>query len=99
MNLLRLLRGDLRGVDLSRLWLRQVYLQEVDAQDASLAHAHLVEAVLAEPFDHAVCSALSADGKYLAAGMLNGEVRLWRVADRTPVLAVAAHPGPCGAWR
>src|SRR5262249_12884071 len=33
-NLLRLLRGDLRGLDLSRLAIRQAYLAEVDAQDA-----------------------------------------------------------------
>jgi WD40 repeat protein/transcriptional regulator with XRE-family HTH domain len=94
VNLLRLRRGELRGVDLSRLWLRQVYLPAVDAHDGSLAGAHLVEAVLAEPFDHAVATAVSADGQYLAAGTLNGEVRLWRVADRTPVLTVVAgHAG------
>src|SRR4051794_6503889 len=50
-NLLRLLRGDLRGVDLSRLALRQVYLQGVDAQDASLAGAGLVGAVMDESFN------------------------------------------------
>ena len=37
VNLLRLVRGDLRGVDLSGLSLRLAFLQEVDAQDASLA--------------------------------------------------------------
>ena len=37
MNLLRLLRGDLRGADLSGLAIREAYLQEVEAQDASLA--------------------------------------------------------------
>jgi hypothetical protein len=41
VNLLRLLRGDLRGVDLSRLAIRQAYLAEVHAQAASLAGAHL----------------------------------------------------------
>ncbi len=39
VNLLRLLRGDLRAIDLSRLTLRQVYLQGVEAQDTSLASA------------------------------------------------------------
>src|SRR5262249_42701635 len=34
VNLLRLLRGDLRGLDLSRLAIRQAYLAEVDAQGA-----------------------------------------------------------------
>jgi len=36
VNLLRLLRGDLRNVDLSKLTIRQAYLEQVDAQDASL---------------------------------------------------------------
>src|SRR5262249_41747980 len=36
VNLLRLLRGDLRGLDLSRLALRQAYLAQVDARDTSL---------------------------------------------------------------
>ena len=48
INLLRLLRGDLRGLDLSRLAIRQAYLAEVDAQDARLVDAHLAETVLAE---------------------------------------------------
>jgi WD40 repeat protein len=96
VNLLRLLRGDLRGLDLSRLALQQAYLQGVEAQDASLAGTHLTEAVLAEAFDYPVAIALSADGAFLAAGMPTGEVRLWRAADRTPLLAVQAHTG--GAW-
>ena len=93
VNLLRLLRGDLRGLDLSRLALRQVYLQGVDAQDASLADAHLAETVLAEPFAYPTAVALSADGALLAAGTPTGEVCLWRVADRTLLLAVQAHTG------
>src|SRR6266851_632796 len=39
--LLRVLRGDLRGLDLSQLALRSVYLQGVEMQDTSLAGAHL----------------------------------------------------------
>jgi len=35
--LLRLRRGDLRGLDLSRLALRGVYLQGVEMQDARLS--------------------------------------------------------------
>jgi Probable transposase/WD domain, G-beta repeat len=92
-TLLRLLRGHLRGVDLSRLSIRQVYLQEVEAQDARLVGAHLVQAVLAEAFNYSVCVALNADGAYLAAGTSNGEVRLWRVVDRAPLLAMQGHTG------
>src|SRR5207302_10706188 len=41
--LLRLLRGDLRGLDLSHLALRGAYLQGVDMQDTRLAGAELCE--------------------------------------------------------
>jgi WD40 repeat protein/transcriptional regulator with XRE-family HTH domain len=93
VNLLRLLRGDLRGIDLSRLVLRQVYLQAVDAQDGSLANAHLAGAVLDEPFAYPTAVALSADGGILVAGTPAGDVRVWRTADRTLLLAVQGHTG------
>jgi transcriptional regulator with XRE-family HTH domain len=93
VNLLRLLRGDLRGLDLSRLAIRQAYLQEVEAQDASPAGAHLAAAVLGEAFAYPSAVALTADGALLAAGTLTGEVRLWRAADRTLLLALQAHTG------
>src|SRR5712692_3996743 len=96
VNLLRLLRGDLRGLDLSRLAMRQAYLAEVDAQDASLVDAHLAETVLAEAFDFPGWVALSGDGAVLAAGTATGQVWLWRVADRTPLWAVQGHTG--GVW-
>ena len=62
VNLLRLLWGDLRGLDLSDLRIRQAFLQEVEAQDASLARAHLSEALLVDAFSYPTCVALSADG-------------------------------------
>ena len=99
VNLLRLLRGDLRGLDLSRLAIRQAYLAEVDAQDASLVDAHLAETVLAEAFDFPSSVALSGDGALLAAGTSTGEVWLWRVADRTPLWSCRATPARSGAWR
>jgi transcriptional regulator with XRE-family HTH domain len=94
VNLLRLQRGDLRSFDLTRLALRQAYLAGVEAQDASLAGTQLSEAVLAESFHLPVCLALSGDGATLVAGTIVGEVWLWRVADRTPLLAVQGHTGP-----
>jgi transcriptional regulator with XRE-family HTH domain len=93
VNLLRLLRRDLRGLDLSQLALRHAYLQGVEMQDASLAGAHLAEAVLGEAFAYPTAVALSADGAFLVAGTPAGEMRLWRVADRTPLLAVQGHIG------
>ena len=91
VNLLRLLRGELRGLDLSRLVLRQVFLQGVDAQDASLAGASLDRVVLDETFAYPTAVALSADGVFLAAGTPTGEVRLWRAADRTLLVTTQWH--------
>jgi WD40 repeat protein len=93
INLLRLLRGQLRGLDLSHLAIRQAYLAMVEAQDARLAGAHMAESVLAEAFDFPGSVALSADGTVLAAGTSTGQVWLWRVADRTLVAMLEGHTG------
>jgi WD40 repeat protein/DNA-binding XRE family transcriptional regulator len=96
VNLLRLLRGHLRGLDLTHLAVRQAYLQGVEAQGASLAGANLAEVVLSEAFNYPTSIALSADGAYLAAGTSTGELCLWRIAERTLLLAMQAHSG--GVW-
>src|SRR5262249_54178603 len=93
VNLLRLLRGDLRGLDLSRLSLQQVYLQGVEAQDTSLAGADLVGAVLDEAFAYTTGVALSADGAFVLAGTPTGDVRLWRATDRTLLQTAHGHSG------
>src|SRR5262249_3082350 len=93
VNLLRLLRGELCGLDLSRLAIRQAYLAEVDAQDASLVGAHLAETVLAEAFDFPAWVALSGDGAVLAAGTSTGQVWLWRGAARARRRGVQGHAG------
>jgi WD40 repeat protein len=93
VNLLRLLRGNLRGTDLSRLVLRQIYLQGVDAQDATMVDTRLGEAVLAQSFAYPTSVALSADGILVAAGTSTGEVRLWHAADRTLLLTMQWHAG------
>jgi WD40 repeat protein/transcriptional regulator with XRE-family HTH domain len=94
VNLLRLERGDLRRLNLARLFIRQAYLAGSEAQDASLIGAQLSESVLADAFSFPIAVALSGDGASLVAGTAAGEVRLWRVADRTPLLAAHAHTGP-----
>jgi hypothetical protein len=94
VNLLRPRRGDLRALDLGHLALRQAYLAGVEAQDTSLAGAHLSQVVLTEAFTFPLSVALSGDGAFLAAGTSAGEVWLWRVADRTPLLGLQGHTGP-----
>jgi predicted ATPase/transcriptional regulator with XRE-family HTH domain len=51
INLLRLLRGNLRSLDLSRLALRGVYMQGVEMQDATLSGATIRDSLFTETFD------------------------------------------------
>src|SRR5712692_6406091 len=89
--LLRLLRGHLRGLDLSQLALRGVYLQGVELQDATLSGALLRESVLTEAFDAIWTVAISKSGQYWATGSKRGEVRVWREAGQTLHLAWQEH--------
>src|SRR5438876_648569 len=89
--LLRLLRGDLRGLDLSQLALRGAYLQGVEMQDTTLAGARLRECVLTEAFDAITTVAISPSGQYWATGGRRGRVQVWRENGHTLHLALQAH--------
>lgn len=75
--LLRLLRGNLRGVDLSLLVLRDLYLQDVEMQDARLVNAAIQDSVFTEAFDALTAVAISSTGEYWAASSRRGEIRIW----------------------
>jgi len=96
VNLLRVARGHLRDLDLSGLSLRQVDFAAVSAQGTSLARAELENALFAQQFGAAMCASLSADGSFLIVGTMSGEVRAWRLSDRTPVMLVQQPSG--AAW-
>jgi WD40 repeat protein/transcriptional regulator with XRE-family HTH domain len=96
VNLLRLLRGELRGLDLSNLEIEHAYLADMDAQDASLVDSHVADTALADAFGFPGSVALSGDGTWLAAGTATGQVWLWRMADRTPVWTSQDDTG--AAW-
>jgi WD40 repeat protein len=93
VNLLRLLRGDLRGLDLSGLHIRQAYLSEVEAQDARLVGSALIETVFAEPFNYPTSIALASNASCLAAGTSTGDVCLWRLPERTLVTILRGGTG------
>jgi WD40 repeat protein len=91
VTLWRVLRGNLRGLDLSRLVLRGVSLQGVEMQDANLSGALMRECVLTETFDAIWAVAISRSGHFWAAGSKRGEVRVWREAGQTLHLVWQAH--------
>ena len=78
--LLHTLRGNLQGLDLSGLSLRNAYLQGVEMQDASLAGAQVQNCVFTETFEALTGVAISSKGDYWAAASRRGEIRIW-IAD------------------
>ncbi len=89
--LLRVLQGDLRGLDLSRLVIRGASLQGVEMQGAKLSGALLHETVFTETFDTSWSVAISRNGQYWAAGSTRGEVRVWRERGKVLHLAWQGH--------
>src|SRR5450755_2886362 len=89
--LLRVLRGDLRGLDLSHLAFRGVSLQGVEMQDASLAKAILRDTTFSEAIDAIMVVAVSSTGHYWAAATRQGKVRMWKEAGQTLHRVWQAH--------
>ena len=91
--LLHMLRGDLRGLNLSRLALRGVYLQGVEMQDATLSGALIRDSLFTETFDAILAVAVSPDGRYWAAVGKQGEVRVWAARGQALHRVWQAHTG------
>jgi WD40 repeat protein/DNA-binding XRE family transcriptional regulator len=89
--LLKALRGDLRGLDLSQLAIRGAYLQGVQMQDANLSGAVMRECVLSEDFDVINAVAISESGQYWVALSRRGGVWVWREEGKLLHLAWQAH--------
>ena len=81
VTLLRIQRGHLRGLDLSKLALRGAYLQGVEMQDATLSKAIIKDSKFTENFDGIWAVAISGSGQYWAASTSREEVRVWEVID------------------
>ena len=92
-RLLRISRGDLHGLDLSHLMLREVYLQGVQMQDTNLRDSRIQSSIFTESFDSMWDVAISPNGKYWAAVSRRGEIRVWDSARTDSAQYVA------GAWR
>ncbi len=91
LALLRMLRGHLRGLDLSQLAIRGASLQGVEMQDASLAEALLRDTTFTEAFDATRVVAISRNGTYWAAGSRRGIARVWQEGGKLLHLAWQAH--------
>lgn len=91
LALLRELRGNLRGLDLSHLTLRDAYLQGIEMQDTSLTGARLYNPVFTDVRGATWAVAISCSGQQWAAGSRSGGVRVWSEGGRRLSLAWQAH--------
>jgi WD40 repeat protein len=94
VNLLVALQIDFTGYDLSYLPICQAYLQGVNFQFVNLAHCHLEKTVFSQALGSIFSVTFSPDQKLLATGGMDGQIRIWRVADGHQLLAWQAH----GDW-
>jgi WD40 repeat protein len=93
LNLFCHLETDLTGYNFSCLSVWQADLRNVKLHDVNFQNADLAKSVFAETFGGVVSVAFSPDGKLLATGDTNGEIRLRQVKDSTQVLSCQGHNG------
>ncbi|ARV57285.1 hypothetical protein BZZ01_00395 [Nostocales cyanobacterium HT-58-2] len=92
-NLLCHLETDLSGYDFSHLAVWQADLRNVKLHNANFAHANIAKCVFAETIGGIHSVAFTPDGKLLATGDTNGEIRLYQVADGKQLLTCKGHTG------
>ncbi|NMG05524.1 NB-ARC domain-containing protein [Brasilonema sp. UFV-L1] len=93
LNLLCQLQTNLSGYDFSDLKVWQAYLQDVNLHNVNFTGADLAKSVFAQQLTQILSIAFSPDGRMLATGDSNGELRLWQVADSKLLLICKGHTG------
>ncbi|BDI18848.1 hypothetical protein ANSO36C_46500 [Nostoc cf. commune SO-36] len=94
LNLLCYLETDLTGYDFSYLTVWQADMSSINLHNTNFAHADLAKCVFAETLGGIFSVAFSPNGKLLATGDTNNEIRLYQVADGQQMLTYRGH----AAW-
>ncbi|MEC4887786.1 MAG: NB-ARC domain-containing protein [Scytonema sp. PMC 1070.18] len=94
INLLIQLQINLTGYDFSRLRISQAYLQGVELPQVNFSDCSFDKTVFSQSLGSIFSVTFSPDQKLLATGGMDGQIRLWNVADSTQILAWQAH----GDW-
>jgi WD40 repeat protein/transcriptional regulator with XRE-family HTH domain len=90
-NLFCHLGTDLRACNFSYISVWQADMRSVRLHNANFAHANLAKSIFAETLSCCFSVAFSPDGKVLATGDTNGEVRLYQVSDGRQLLSLKGH--------
>ncbi|BAZ48573.1 WD-40 repeat-containing protein [Nostoc sp. NIES-4103] len=91
LNLLCHLGTDLTGYDFSDLSIWQVDLRCMKLHDVNFQNADFDRSVFTETFGGVLSVAFSPDGKLLALGDTNGNIRLYQVSDWQQLLICKGH--------
>ncbi len=91
LNLLIQLGYDLHGYNFSHLTIKQAYLRGVSLPEVSFASSHLINCAFTETFGGVLSVAFSPDGKLVAAGTTDGEIRLWNITQSIPLFTFQGH--------
>lgn len=93
LNLLLRMHIDLTNWDFSHLVIQQAYLQHVALHDVNFAQAHFAETVFTETFGNILSVAFSPDGRFLAAGTISNEIRIWETGNGKQLVNCEGHTG------
>ncbi|MDJ0674281.1 MAG: NB-ARC domain-containing protein, partial [Calothrix sp. MO_167.B42] len=91
INLLIQLKVNLTGYDFSRLTISQAYLQGVELPQVNFSDCSFDQTVFSQSLGSIFSVNFSPDQKLLVTGGMDGQIRLWNVADGTQILAWQAH--------
>ncbi|GAB4173455.1 MAG: NB-ARC domain-containing protein [Coleofasciculaceae cyanobacterium] len=91
INLLNQLKINLANYDFSHLAIWQADLRQVNCSQVNFSYCDLAKSVFAETFSGILTVAISPCGNLLATGDVNGEVRLWQVADGKQRFTLKGH--------
>jgi WD40 repeat protein len=93
LNLLVQMESDVRSYDFSNLTIWQAYLPGVVLHNVNFTHADLSKSVFTKTFGSISSVVFSSDGKFLAAGGADGEIRLWQAEDIRLLFTFKGHTG------
>jgi WD40 repeat protein len=82
---------DLTSYDFSNLTIRHAYLQKINLRRVNFTQANFVHSLFTRTFGSVLSVAISPDGKLLAMGDTNHEIRLWRISDHQPLMTLQGH--------
>lgn len=93
LNLLAALEADLRGWDFSGLAVRQADLRGVMLHETDFRQADFSNTVFSDAFSSILSLAYRPDGRWLAAGVTDGTIRIWQTHKGEPLLSWQSHVG------